>query len=247
MTRAQLTQQLRLSYTYIYDTIHDNLDATISRLREINIIFKRDENEGLATFRTAVDSMPLPANATAADMYRVAEMVRRGRLEVNYGLQKDGRPVLGTVATEMMDLFEAEENKAPEAALEVYIAYNVLRASDLALLLSNLSFIADKLSEDFAARFPEFMQGGTVTLDIDTMHTGQSINFALTEGWIPKVYTNDKGEIVVAAPKKLGIPLIVGYLLIQTMVSYSEYELTKAQEKVAILEAKIKELELEKL
>jgi hypothetical protein len=92
--------------------------------------------------------------------------------------------------------------------LEIYLSFKRLKAKDLARLLNNLSDISDSVIQHYYSSVIE-----TPSLDILTINTGNSIKISLIEGWSPKISSNKKHDIVVDVPKKLGIPLVIIYLL----------------------------------
>lgn len=126
--------------------------------------------------------------------------------------------------------------------LDIYIDYDQLKAQDLAKLLSNLSFISDKISQDYFLRFEKSDE--LPTLDIDTMHTGGSIKFKLIEAWKVKMNNNESDDIVISIPRKIGVPLVVGFLLVTTAIGY--LEVRKLWLEVQELENKVEQVVLSK-
>lgn len=130
--------------------------------------------------------------------------------------------------------------------LEIYIAYDQLKAKDLADFLSNLSFIADKIAEDYFSRFNENYTGELPTLDIESIHTGESVKFKLIEGWKLKIGSSDEADIVVSIPKKLGIPLVIGYILIWGANQYLDFRIKLRDLEEKETDIKIEQVELNK-
>jgi len=131
-------------------------------------------------------------------------------------------------------------------ALEIYIDYDRLKAHDLAKLLSNLSFISSKIAEDYFSRFGDYQGEELPTLDIETMHTGGSIKFKLVEGWKVKITSSKDADIVVGIPKKLGLPIVIGYLLVSIANGYQDFRNKQLDNKLKEIEIRIKESELAK-
>ena len=133
-----------------------------------------------------------------------------------------------------------------EETLDIYIAYDRLKAADLARFLSNFSFIADRIAQDFFIRFDDYKDEALPTLDISSIHTGESVKFSLKEGWLPKITTNDEGDIVVELPKKLGIPIVIGHLVVITAFGYQEYKNKQLDNAIKDAELQLKKIELAK-
>jgi hypothetical protein len=129
--------------------------------------------------------------------------------------------------------------------LEIYLSYEKLKAKDLAYLLNNFSFISDKISEDYQNRFGSDNEQIN-SLDILTINTGNSVKFALTEGWIPKVSSDAENDIVIGIPKKLGIPVALGYLLVSGASQYQELRNKHLDNQIKEIELQLKQTELHK-
>lgn len=134
--------------------------------------------------------------------------------------------------------------------LEIYISYERLKAKDLALYLHNLSFIAEKVTEDYMLRFGEnqFDPSDFPYLEVEAVHTGNSIKFTLVEGWKPTIgaVANEEIDIVIGVPKKLGIPLGVVLLLITGACKYQDVRSQYLDNKIKEIELQLKRMELGK-
>ena len=121
--------------------------------------------------------------------------------------------------------------------LPVYITYTRLTSTSLGYLLSSWGQIADHISENYAdingIKYTIFP-----TLEIESVHTGDSIKFIFGEGWIPTITSDKNNDIVINIPKKIGIPLLIGYLMLSvasnTLDVYNKY-----------LDLKLKQIELQ--
>lgn len=131
-------------------------------------------------------------------------------------------------------------------ALQIYIDYNRLKAKDLANFLANFSFIATKIAEDYFSRYKDYEGEELPTLDIDTANTENSIKFTLIEGWNVKIKSNADADIVVEIPKKLGLPIVIGYLLISIAAEYQDYRNKQLDNRLKELEIQLKQTELAK-
>jgi hypothetical protein len=130
--------------------------------------------------------------------------------------------------------------------LEIYLDYDRLKAKDLAKILSNLSFISSAISEDYFSRFEDYAGGISPSLDIETINTGGSIKFNLVEGWKVDISSSEEADIIIDIPRKLGIPALIGYLLITSASNYQDFKNKTLDNRVKELEIKLKEIELAK-
>jgi len=133
--------------------------------------------------------------------------------------------------------------------LEVYIAYDRLRTEVLATILQNFSAVADVLAADYLGRFNDRKLGQMPTLDIDSMHTGESIRFTLKEGWLPGIRSsavaeNENADIIVELPKALGIPFVIGYLVLQVLNSYQDTQIKQLDIIQKELDIRLKQTQL---
>ncbi|MDF2931531.1 MAG: hypothetical protein K0R36_862 [Chryseobacterium sp.] len=129
--------------------------------------------------------------------------------------------------------------------LEIYLSYEKLKAKDLAYLLNNFSFISDEISEDYQNRFGSDNEQIN-SLDILTINTGNSVKFTLTEGWIPKVSSDAENDIIISIPQKLGIPVMLGYLLISGANQYQDLRSKQLDNQIKEIELQLKKTELHK-
>jgi hypothetical protein len=127
--------------------------------------------------------------------------------------------------------------------LDIYLSYNKLKAKDLAYLLNNFSYISDKISEDYHNRIGS-ENTSTAFLEILSIHTGNSIKFSLTEGWIPTISSDKENDIIVNIPQKLGIPIVLGYLLISGANQYQEFRNKQLDNQIKEIELQLKKTEL---
>jgi hypothetical protein len=130
--------------------------------------------------------------------------------------------------------------------LEIYIDYSNLKASDLGKLLINLSYLSNKISEDYFTRFDTYQGEQMPTLNIQTIDTGNSVKFTLVEGWKPSIKTSADDDIVIEIPKLLGIPILIGYFLIYAASSYLDIQNKRLDNHLKELEIQLKEKELAK-
>jgi len=132
--------------------------------------------------------------------------------------------------------------------LEIYIAYKRLKAKDLALYLNSFALVAEKVTEDYMFRFGDryISNEDFPYLEVNSIHTGNSIKFTLTEGWKPSFGSDAENDIVIGMPKKLGIPLVVGYLLITSAGQYQDMRMKSLEIQTKEIELQLKKTELAK-
>lgn len=132
--------------------------------------------------------------------------------------------------------------------LEIYIDYDRLKAKDLAIYLQNLSDVATKIVEDFFSRFNNYEGEDLPTLDVEAIKTGNSIKLRLIEGWKPRVRSGgqDNEHIFVEIPKKLGVPIVIGHLLIVTAMGYLGIKNLMLDNQIKEIEKQLKQTELAK-
>ena len=103
--------------------------------------------------------------------------------------------------------------QALASSLDFYIRYEYLSARDLGTLLQACS----KLSDTAYRFYAESMGIGwdePPVLEMPEIRTGESIKFKFTERLRPSISTDKENEIVIGVPKTLGIPALIGFLLI---------------------------------
>lgn len=101
-------------------------------------------------------------------------------------------------------------------SLEIYLKYKRLTARSFGEFVSGLGSIADLCAETYG-RVVETKIPNLPTLEVEVVKTGESIKFKFGEGWLPCVTTDEQHDIIIDIPKKLGIPLLVGYLLLSAV------------------------------
>jgi len=140
-------------------------------------------------------------------------------------------------------------NKGKEISphsLEIYISYHHLTASSLGESIRALGLIADDSAELYANKV-SIGKENLPTLEIDAVHTGDSIKFTFGEGWLPSISSDKENDIIINTPKKLGIPLLVGFLLLtglkNSLTIYNEYLDTRIKK----IELVLKQSEVQKI
>lgn len=129
-------------------------------------------------------------------------------------------------------------------SLELLLTYEQLRASTLGDFLGIIGHLADEVSERYSHE--ERIQTGRLpSLIIETANTGNSIKFKLGEGWLPQVSSDGENDIVISAPKKLAIPLLIGYLILWGAKSYFEIRKDALECDMKAVDIQLKQAELQ--
>jgi hypothetical protein len=132
--------------------------------------------------------------------------------------------------------------------LQVYISFERLNSKDLAFFLNRVSEISDKLSDDYFLRFGSRLDWKDFPiLEIDSIYTGNSIKISLIEGWKPKICSDKDNDIVIGVPKNIGIPLVIGWLLISGASQILDLRNKQLDNKLKEIEIQIKQSEVNKL
>lgn len=121
--------------------------------------------------------------------------------------------------------------------LPLYIQYERLTVRSLAQLYQGFAEIAEH-SILLYAKAAGVKPNRLPTLELVTARTGDSIKFTFGEGLLPTISSNEEHDIIVNVPKKLGIPLLIGFLVL------SGAKLVLDVRK-AYLDTQIKEIELQ--
>lgn len=113
-----------------------------------------------------------------------------------------------------------EQLNKDEDVLNIYISFDRLKAADIAFYLQRFSAIADKLIEDYlVAEGKPFIAAQIPRLEIQSIHTGNSIDFKLKEGKELKIEADKEHDFVVKVPRKFGIPLLIASLLLNAYIA----------------------------
>lgn len=137
------------------------------------------------------------------------------------------------------------EQTTIQPSLSIYAAYSALPVSAVADLngaLARMSVRIILIHAEFARVRPQEFP----PLEVVTISTGESIKFTFGEGWMPSISSNKDDDIVIDVPKKLGIPLMVGYLLLSGAQKCLDLHNTHLDNQIKEVELQLKETELQK-
>ncbi len=127
--------------------------------------------------------------------------------------------------------------------LHIYLKYQLLDTSELIETLENFDNLYKKI---LSISSPVYVKNNLVFrnfMEVESINTGESINFKLKEGWRPE-FKVESGDLNVYCPKNLGIPALIFFLIltgIQNSISlYDSYQDMELKQ----IEKKIKQIEL---
>lgn len=133
--------------------------------------------------------------------------------------------------------------------IDIYLKYNQLDTSDLVELLGDLDRLHREIIDPqfYGYRrpfyFPDFFYPYRNVLKIKSIETGQSIRFRFSEGWKPR-FRFDKKELEINVPRKLGIPIIILYLLFTGAQKIVELKGELLDNELKKLEIEMKKIEI---
>jgi len=143
-----------------------------------------------------------------------------------------------------MQLFNQE--KPENTDLEIYSRYYQLDTEHLIELMSKLDRMYKRLldysypvyfSEKYEMPFRNF-------LEIESFNTGESVKIKFKEGWKPE-FRIKKKDLEIRIPLKLGIPLIILYLILQSAQKITSLYNETLEMQIKELDIKVKQLELQ--
>ena len=133
--------------------------------------------------------------------------------------------------------------------LDIYLKFDQLDNGDVVELLGGL----DRLYNDIIGQpfnyyyrrpfFPEFFYPFKNILEVQSIETGQSIRFRIKEGWKPNIRIKKK-ELQIDVPRKLGIPIVVVYLLLTSVQKIAELRNEMLDNELKQLEIQMKKIEI---
>jgi hypothetical protein len=106
-----------------------------------------------------------------------------------------------------------DQNREEAASLDFYIQYEYLSSRDFGALLT----ACNSLSESAYRYYEERLRGAWAqppVLELFEIRTGESIKFKFIERAIPSISSDKENDIVIGVPKKLGIPVLMAFLLL---------------------------------
>ena len=129
--------------------------------------------------------------------------------------------------------------------LPIYLRYERLTAKTLGHLLAGMGGIGDSAAQIYGRHYAIGMR--MPSLEIDSAQTGDSIKLTLGEGWLPSISADKDHDIVISVPRKLGIPLLVGYLMLSAAEKVLDVRSKCFDDQIKRIELKLKQQELSKV
>lgn len=128
-------------------------------------------------------------------------------------------------------------------SLGLFLEYRQLRAATFGQFLAEIGRQADSISAHYG-QARGLRPDQLPALLIETADTSNSIKLTLGEGWLPQVTTDKEHDIVVSVPKKLGLPLVVGYLMLNGASKVLDIRNDYLDSQIKTIELQLKESEL---
>lgn len=129
--------------------------------------------------------------------------------------------------------------------LPLYIQYKRLTVRSLAQLYIGFAEVSERsirLYAEAAGMRPDRLP----TLELVTARTGDSVKFTFGEGWLLSISSSEEHDIIVDVPKKLGIPLLIGYLVLGGAKLVLDVRNAHLDTQIKQIELKLKKTELGK-
>jgi hypothetical protein len=138
------------------------------------------------------------------------------------------------------------DSQSQRDVLDLYLGYDRLTASALGRLLSGLGEMSLSAVQSYSD-----ISGIVVTappaLEVDTIRTGESVKFAFGEGWLPSIGSDAQNDVVIGVPKKLGIPFLIAYLLLNAASLSMGVQKDYLDIRIKEIELKLKTMEIQRV
>jgi|688.fasta_scaffold77640_4 hypothetical protein len=128
-------------------------------------------------------------------------------------------------------------------SFEMFIEYQQLKATTLGEFLLRIGQVTDQVSMKYGEQ-RGLSRSALPSLTISEADTSNSIKLTFGEGWLPNITSDEEHDIIVSVPKKLGIPLIVGYLLLNGTSKLLDMRNDYLDSQIKLIELQLKESEL---
>jgi hypothetical protein len=129
--------------------------------------------------------------------------------------------------------------------LDVFIEYERLRLTTAGELLVGCGQLGDAAVNTYS-RVHGVSFDRPPALLIESAQTGNSIKFVFSESWLPRVSTDKDHDIIVGVPRKLGIPVFCGFLLLSSAKLVLDVENAYLDAQIKRVELQLKKTELQK-
>src|SRR6266581_3787664 len=91
------------------------------------------------------------------------------------------------------------------------------------------------------------MWAQTPELELVEVQTGESIKFKFTERALPSISSDKENDIVIGVPKKLGIPVLMGFLLLSAAEKALDMRNKYYDGQIKQIELQLKREEIDKI
>ena len=139
-----------------------------------------------------------------------------------------------------------DRDRAEAASLDFYIQYGYLSSRDFGALLTACNGLSDS-----AYRYYEERSHGAwalpPVLELYEIQTGESIKFKFVERAIPSISSDKENDIVIGVPKKLGIPVLMGFLLLSAADKAMDMRNKYYDGQIKQIELQLKQEEINKI
>jgi hypothetical protein len=140
------------------------------------------------------------------------------------------------------------ETQEPQSAasLDFYIQYEYLSSRDFGTLLE----ACNDLSDDAYRFYAESLRGTWAeppVLELSEANTGDSIKFKFIERALPSISSDKENDIVIGVPKKLGIPVLMGFLLLSAADKAMDMRNKYYDGQIKQIELQLKQEEINKI
>jgi hypothetical protein len=140
-----------------------------------------------------------------------------------------------------------ETQERPSAAsLDFYIQYEYLSSRDFGTLLEACNDLSDNAYKFYA----ESLRGTWAeppVLELFEANTGDSIKFKFIERALPSISSDKENDIVIGVPKKLGIPVLMGFLLLSAADKAMDMRNKYYDGQIKQIELQLKQEEINKI
>ena len=141
----------------------------------------------------------------------------------------------------------AETQERPSAAsLDFYIQYEYLSSRDFGTLLEACNDLSDKAYRFYAESLRGIWAEPPV-LELSEANTGDSIKFKFIERALPSISSDRENDIVIGVPKKLGIPVLMGFLLLSAADKAMDMRNKYYDGQIKQIELQLKQEEINKI
>lgn len=128
--------------------------------------------------------------------------------------------------------------------LDVTLCYTELSSSQLGSFLIGLGDLADECAR-LHRNVPASHYSQPRVLLAQTIHTGESVKFSFAERWLPTFSTAADGSFEITLPKKLGVPLLVGYLMLSGAKLVLDVQNAYDDHRIKQIDIELKQLEIQ--